>query len=214
MAVLISLSVIAFVSTLGTAKVPVPIPAPSLGPAETALYVDCTIQNLPFTLPDSGIIHVISLSRSRMMRTQRGYLEVSGRPRGSWPLKDVMDAIRRKRPFPPPMVDMCTVSNHGPSEVVYTEVPLDIVFTRDSTRTRYFAGVSALSPGKDWTFYIVNNCDDAVSVIWQQNTTASILGEQSRRTITLKRMYKNDAEQVLMGGSFPPPIPLAEACGG
>jgi hypothetical protein len=94
------------------------------------------------------------------------------------------------------------VSNHGPAGIVYLGVPLDLLFFgthgKKDVPLRYTAVVPALDSGKEFGFYIFNDCDVGVSAIWQQGAVAQMVGETRQRNVEIKRTYRSPVDQIMM----------------
>jgi hypothetical protein len=95
----------------------------------------------------------------------------------------------------------CRVTNHGTSNLIYVGVPIDLWFGNkgdEDNRVRYTPIVSALDAGKDFDFYLVNDCNVMVSGAWQETARAQIVGEPNQRDIPLRGTYRSPVDQIMM----------------
>jgi hypothetical protein len=167
----------------------------------TAIFMECEIVSLPLIVPEDGDLHVIPLNRKRVKNQNWGFYDVRGGSKvGSWPDKaTVMKSVKTHNPGV--WAYKCRVSNHGPTNLIYLGVPIDIWFGDkggENNRIRYTPVISALDSGKDFYFYLVNDCNISVSAVWQETATVQLLGEPRQRDVPLRRTYISPMDQIMV----------------
>lgn len=176
-----------------------PAPEP---PPETAVFMECQMQNLPLKVPPRTQADVVLLAKPRIVREKWGFYRIPNisNTEMPWPDPKLVDAARKKHEFTMGIAFVCRVSNHGVAPLLHIGIPIDLWFGSESgekNRIRYSPIISALDPGKPAEFYLVNTCDVPVIGIWQGKATAQIAGETERRDIPLRRTYASPMDQIL-----------------
>jgi hypothetical protein len=95
----------------------------------------------------------------------------------------------------------CRVSNHGPTGLIYLGVRIDLWLGTqggEKNKTTYVPVISALDPGRDFDFYLVNDCNTIASAVWQETARAQVFGESKQRDIPLRRTYRSPIDQIIM----------------
>jgi hypothetical protein len=166
---------------------------------DTAIFMQCDPISLPLTIHPREHIEVVGINEKMMRRQSWGWSEIPNESSKDilWPGKELMEESNRLK-NPGVVGYKCTVSNRGPSAVLYLGVPIDFWFNNQETAFRYSPIVSGLRPTDTFTFYVFNDCNTYVSGAWQEVANARILGESELRQIPLRRRYRNPAEQVMM----------------
>lgn len=177
------------------------VKTPPLQPA-TAIFMESDIVGLPIHVNKGESVYVVPLNKKRLESNGWGFYDVAGSAEGDqWPPKRLMQKSSKQPNFGT-FAYKCKVSNHGPQQVVYLGIPIDIFFgtgkpTKNNTR-RYTALISALDSGKDFEFYLVNDCSENVNAIWQEDASVQLLGEPSKIQIKLRRTYRSPVDQIMM----------------
>ena len=60
------------------------------------------------------------------------------------------------------------------------------------------AVIPALSPGNEFDFYLVNDCDLSVNAVWQETAKVQVLGEEAQRYVPLRRTYTSPVDQIMV----------------
>src|ERR1035437_4085456 len=143
--------------------------------------------------------HVILLNKKRIEGTkgQRwGFYEVSQ----EWPDKKMLKKSEQAHNLGM-FCYRCKVSNHGPTNVIYLGIRIDLWFGNqggEQNKITYAPVISAIDSGRDAEFYLVNACNVLVSAIWQTTARAQLLGEAKQRDISLMRAYRSPVDQIMM----------------
>jgi hypothetical protein len=176
------------------------LPSP---PQDTAIFMECDTAGLPLTVPAGETLPVIPVNQKQIRTQHWGFFEVSGNPsdkNGTWPDKALLDKSSKLH-NPGVFGYKCRVSNHGPANLIYLGVPIDITFgntNKGEKALRYTPVISALDAGKQFEFYIFNDCDVAAFLIWQDTARVQLLGEPTQRDVPLHRTYKSPIDQVMI----------------
>lgn len=167
----------------------------------TAIFMECDMVPLPLVVPAGGTIRVIPLNHKQLKSQHWGFFGVHG---------GVKDVTWPDRAFVTRSAQLhnqglwaykCRVSNHGRTNLIYLDVPIDLWFGnqgREQNRLRYAPVISALDSGREFDFYLVNDCNTSVAAIWQDNARVQLLGEPTQRDIPLRRTYRSPADQVMI----------------
>ena len=166
---------------------------------DTAIFMECDMSSLPISPPSGGKAHVILLNKKRIEGTkgQRwGFYEVSQ----EWPDKKMLKKSEQAHNLGM-FCYRCKVSNHGPTNVIYLGIRIDLWFGNqggEQNKITYAPVISAIDSGRDAEFYLVNACNVLVSAIWQTTARAQLLGEAKQRDISLMRAYRSPVDQIMM----------------
>jgi hypothetical protein len=165
----------------------------------TAIFMECHLVRLPLAVPDGKTIKVIPLQPDWTKNSSgTWFYEVVGCPaNGRWPDNRILSAL--KAAYDPGTAYQCRISNHGPANLVYIQIPIDVWFDAkpNSAPVKYSPIISAVDSGKDVDFYIVNNSAAFVSAAWQQLSKCQVLGESRVREITLLPAALSPLEQMM-----------------
>lgn len=156
---------------------------------DTSVFMECSWTSLPISpRPEEGKAHILFLNR----RVIQGFYDVSY----IWPNKETME---KSKANPGIFCWKCVVSNHGPSNILYLAIPIDIWFGKGvgKDKIKDVPVVSGLDAGKNFEFYVVNDCNISALAIWEESTKAQVFGESQVRIIPLRRTYKNPVDQVM-----------------
>lgn len=166
----------------------------------TAIYIKCNQLALPLHVDRGQSVHLIPLNKNRLRSVTWGYMDYSNHTDSSqqWPSKHVMKEAKTN---PAIWVWQCQVSNYGPTTVLDINIPLSISFDKEPKPFIYDAIIGALATGESFSFYPINDCPGAVTVIWPEKATLQVLGESARKEAPIKRHYRDPIEQII---SFPP----------
>ncbi len=166
--------------------------------AETAIFMECEMSGLPLRVPPHGHLDVIPLIKKRIQREHWGFYEVvnSSNVESDWPDKSLLGTAAKQNSVP--SVYQCTVSNHGPSTLIYVGIPIDLTFGDDKIAVRYSPVLSAMDAGKSSILYLINDCNMTVVAIQQQTARVQVLGEPQQRDVPLRRTYKSPVDQIMM----------------
>jgi hypothetical protein len=198
--VLIILSVLCSSSVWSFAKaphLPKPIPSP---PAETALFMECRFGPLPITIAPGETVHIVRLNKKQIQGQAWGFWDVPNLNISKpflWPDKKLLDDARKVHSFNIPWV--CKVSNHG-STLISAAILIDLWFgnaTGGKGKIIYSALISPLDAGKEFSFYLVNDCNISVAAIWEERAVVQVLGENVRREVPLHRTYRSPIDQIM-----------------
>jgi hypothetical protein len=194
----ILICVVAYPWLFARRKVVLPSP-----PQDTAIFMECETVGLPLTVPAGETLPVIPVNQKQIRTQHWGFFEVSGNPsdkNSTWPDKTLLEKSRKLH-NPGVLGYRCRVSNHGPANLIYLGVPIDITFgnaNKSEKALRYTPVISALDAGKQFEFYIFNDCDAAAFLIWQDTARVQLLGEPMQRDVPLHRTYKSPIDQFMI----------------
>jgi hypothetical protein len=168
-------------------------------PMETAIFMECTMSTLPILPPAGGAAHIVLLNKKRIngLKGQNwGFYEVYQ----EWPDKSLIKKAEQLHDFGI-WCTKCRVSNHGTTNLIYLGVNLDLWLGEgggEKNKIRYVPVISALDSGKDFEFYLVNDCNMEANAVWQETARAQVLGESKQRDIPLRRTYRSPIDQIIM----------------
>jgi hypothetical protein len=171
----------------------------ALLPAPTAIFVESQFVGLPVMIPAQSSLNVVPANKRRMRTEKWGFFRPfngDNAPK-QWPDHRTIEAAKAKHDAALFAVRY-DVSNAGDRTIVTVAIPLDINFGNEKPAIRYHAIIAPLNAGQTFSFYVVNDCPESVSLIWQEETTAQVLGEESRRPIRLRRKYRSPIDQIAM----------------
>jgi hypothetical protein len=168
----------------------------------TAVFMECKLIALPVIIPSRSIIRIIPLNKKRLQNPNWGFYQISNDSGKDtlWPDKKALDLSKKMKNIGSEFGFRCTVSNHGSENIVYLAVPIDLWFGtgKNMQSVNYRPMVSSLDVGKNFVFYLVNDCPVHVSAAWQDTARVQMLGESTAREVRLNRRYTNPAEQIMM----------------
>jgi uncharacterized MAPEG superfamily protein len=183
-----------------------PISFPSPTPEPSAIFMECQFFWLPIKIPPQSTLHLIALNKKRMQSAPKwGFLDVPNTTdkEESWPPRQTVKLSKRKYNFRV-FGYKCDVSNHGPDNILYLGIPIDVSFDNEKPPIRYEALVSSLDVGKSFSFYLLNDCPVSVTAIWQDTAKVQTLQNSATHDVPLRRTYQNPIDQIMM--FFPSPI--------
>jgi hypothetical protein len=168
---------------------------------DTAIFMECTLVPLPLTVDPGKSLNVIPLIKKRMEANKWGFYDVAGSSEdGKWPRGKAMEESIKAKNLGV-FAYRCRVTNRGPQTIIYLGVPIDMWFGTGGPEikaNRYTAILSGIGPKDVFEFYLVNDCNIAVTAIWQETATVQILGEANQRNVPLRRTFSTPIDQVMM----------------
>ena len=187
---------------------PAPVAPPVLAPSEVRLFVECESQWFPIEIPAGSVARVLRIHPSTLKdHTRLLGLQNIGAPQDKariWPTDEEAAPLPSwsggKTPEPNFYGVKCTVRKYGVGTVD------DIVIAMMFFGSPYNLVIDPLESSGSFdrfTFYLVNACylDLASGFSFQlppvvtqfpQSATAHVLGEPVRRTITVKKAWRDD----------------------
>jgi hypothetical protein len=167
--------------------------------ADTAIFMESEIAALPITVLRHSKINVVPLNKRTIQASNWGIFVVpndSDRDQ-KWPDKHTMVTARTAH-NPGIWAWRCTLTNHGPTNLLSAAVPIRIWFGNEKPELVHTVIASPLDSGKDFTFYLVNDCHELVNAVWPDTATVQIFGESHPRSVPLRRTYKTPIDQIMI----------------
>jgi hypothetical protein len=174
---------------------PVPLPpAP-----DTALFMESEIAALPITIPQHSRLNVVPINKRRIKAANWGIFAVPNDTDRDqkWPDKHTMVTSSTTH-NPGIWAWRCRLSNHGPTNLLSAAVSIRIWFGNEKPEMVHTVIASPLDSGKEFVFYMVNDCHEVVNAVWPDTATVQIFGETHPRSIPLRRTYKTPIDQIMM----------------
>jgi len=176
-----------------------PPPSAPLPIADTALFMESEIAGLPITIPQHSKLNVVPLNKRRIKAANWGIFAVpnDSDEEQKWPDKQKMaTAITAHNPGI--WAWRCRLSNHGPTNLLSVAIPIRIWFGNEKPEMVHTVIASPLDSGKEFVFYMVNDCPGGVNAIWPDAATVQIFGEAHPRSVPLRRTYKTPIDQIMI----------------
>lgn len=179
-----------------------PLPTPSLSPA---IFMECHMVALPLTIPPDSTLHLVGANKQYMKNNHWGFFDI---PNDSdkemrWPNEKIVKDKLKKTTTAEHWQDglfgyRCELSNHGPGNVLYLGVPLDFNFDNEKPAIRYQPVVPSLDVGKAFAFYVLNDCPESVSVIWQDIARVETQQQPMMHEVKVLRQYSSMIDQIMV----------------
>lgn len=174
--------------------------APS--PAPTAIFMQCDIAGLPFTIPAHSSLHYIEANANHIKAINWGLDEVRNDSDAArqWPSKEILarlskahgDSLFQYR---------CAIRNLGQVNVFDLAIPFKFWFGDkggEENAVQYTAIVSPLDGGKETSLYVINNCPVTAFGVLPDDVTLQVVGEASRRKVKLNLPHRNPVDPIMM----------------
>lgn len=179
-----------------------PLPTPSIS---SAIFMECHMIGLPITIPARTTLHLIPANKQYMKANHWGFYDI---PNDSdqdvlWPDKKVLkDKINKLSKMDRLQAGefgyRCEVSNHGPENVLYLGLPLDVNFDNDKPALRYEPVVPSLDANRSFVFYVTNDCPESASIIWQDVAKVETQQNPALHDVKLLRQYRDPTDQIMV----------------
>jgi hypothetical protein len=170
-------------------------------PLETEIFMECHMISLPVSVPGGRTISVVLMNEKQIEgKDIVGFVTINPGDSERWP--DAQWISKAKA-----IHDMgaggyrCLVSNHGPVNVLYLSITLDLFFKGGSNLKpfRFTPVIGALDSGRDFEFYIFNDCDTFYTAAWQSEGRVQLFGENVARNIHIWQTGRGDLGGIAGG---------------
>jgi hypothetical protein len=156
--------------------------------ATTALFVKAELDSLPISIPAHSEIYIVPINKRRMTspHSPGGFFRAGNGANAAvqWPDAKVWQEADTAA-NPATFVWRAELTNHGPTALLDISILLQFHFGNDKSAVTHRVIVSPLTPGRTFTFYLINDCPQMAVAIWPSNATAKVLGEDAAREVPL-----------------------------
>jgi hypothetical protein len=155
-------------------------------PGETNLDLECNLYGIPVHIPANEIAHIWLLNERR--GTEGGFFEIANSGDGEeiWPDNDRIEIAHQHHTS---FGYKCVASNEGTTKVFDVSIPFEVSYSNRSAI--YSANIGILDAGKQFTFYVFNECPIIVSVVNLRQYSARTLGADTQKTFPLTVPRRN-----------------------